>query len=58
MDTSNVSSVLVDGIAVKWAGSLTALDTDALISDLGSSAQGLLARSGYPPRSVPGWRAP
>lgn len=58
MDTSNVSSVLVDGIAVKWAGKLTALDTEALLSDLESSADGLLGRSGYPSRSVPGWRAP
>ncbi|MFE7030772.1 amidohydrolase family protein [Streptomyces sp. NPDC057621] len=48
MDTSNVETVIIAGKVVKETGRLLGVDLPRVVSALKRSAEGLLARSGYP----------
>ncbi|MFI6676717.1 amidohydrolase family protein [Kribbella sp. NPDC050470] len=48
MDTSNVESVLIGGRPVKQDGRLLDVDVPAVVRAVEASAEGLIARSGYP----------
>ena len=48
MDTSNVETVIVDGLVVKTLCQLVGVDVDAVLDELAASAEGLLARAGAP----------
>ena len=48
MDTSNVESVIIGGRVLKHAGRLVDVDVAAIVGALQRSADGIMARSGYP----------
>ena len=48
MDTSNVTTVTVDGQVMRKDGQLVGVDVEEAIDHLNRSAEGLLRRSHYP----------